>query len=205
MSMRLTMIGFREAHQPAMVGLYCLQLQPGLLDRGEQVLVADAVTKLLGGAALIQQLLLATVKAIDLLLEPMLFPLRVLAVQGCPVGGLQLAELGLRLLLLLGQRSPLGGDCRAIARLANQLLQPRMKVGSHGNPLTAHPWLMTLTIADISTALLMDTTCALQEIECRMNARAFTAVHHSEQGPAVRQVLELLLEVLDRTSPDVVL
>lgn len=45
---------------------------------------------------------------------------------------------------------------------------------------------MTLTIADISTELLMDTTTALQEIECRMNARAFTAVHYPEQGPAVR-------------------
>ncbi len=61
---------------------------------------------------------------------------------------------------------------------------------------------MPLTIADISTELLMDTTTALQEIECRVNARAFTAVHHPEHGPAVRQVLELLLEVLDRTSPD---
>ncbi len=55
---------------------------------------------------------------------------------------------------------------------------------------------MTLTLADNSTELLMDTTTALQEIECRMNARDVTAVHHPEQGPAVRQVLELLLEVL---------
>ncbi len=61
---------------------------------------------------------------------------------------------------------------------------------------------MTLTNADISTELLMATTTTLQEIECRMNARAFTAVHHPEQGPAVRQVLDLLLEVLDRTSAD---
>ncbi|MCT0247870.1 hypothetical protein [Synechococcus sp. CS-205] len=61
---------------------------------------------------------------------------------------------------------------------------------------------MPLTIADISIQLLMDTTSALQEIETRMTARAFTAVHHPEQGPAVRRVLEELLEVLDRTSPD---
>ncbi len=61
---------------------------------------------------------------------------------------------------------------------------------------------MPLTIADISIQLLMDTTSALQEIETRMTARAFTAVHNPEQGPAVSQVLEELLEVLDRTSPD---
>jgi hypothetical protein len=61
---------------------------------------------------------------------------------------------------------------------------------------------MTLTIDDISTELLMDTTTALQEIESRMTARAFTAVHHPEQGPAVSLMLEQLLEVLDRTSPD---
>ncbi len=61
---------------------------------------------------------------------------------------------------------------------------------------------MLLTTADISIQLLMDTTNALQEIESRMTARAFTAVHNPEQGPAVRRVLEELLAVLDRTSPD---
>ena len=48
----------------------------------------------------------------------------------------------------------------------------------------------------------MDTTNALQEIESRMTARAFGAVHNPEQGPAVRKTLGELLEVLDRTSPD---
>ncbi|MBC1260284.1 hypothetical protein FQK07_03205 [Synechococcus sp. BSF8S] len=44
----------------------------------------------------------------------------------------------------------------------------------------------------------MDTANALQEIEARLTARAFTAVHHPEQGPAIRRVLAELLEVLDR-------
>lgn len=48
----------------------------------------------------------------------------------------------------------------------------------------------------------MDTTAALQEIEARMIARAFGAVHNPEQGPVVPQVLEQLLAVLDSTSPD---
>ena len=39
----------------------------------------------------------------------------------------------------------------------------------------------------------MDTTNALQEIESRMTARAFGAVHNPEQGPAVRKTLEELL------------
>jgi hypothetical protein len=64
---------------------------------------------------------------------------------------------------------------------------------------------MTFSTADISIQLLVDTTTTLQEIESRMTARAFGAVHNPEQGPAVRQVLEELLEVLDRTSPDGVL
>ena len=34
---------------------------------------------------------------------------------------------------------------------------------------------MTLTSADISTELLMDITTALQKIESRMTARAFSA------------------------------
>lgn len=61
---------------------------------------------------------------------------------------------------------------------------------------------MPFSTADISIQLLMDTTTTLQEIESRMTARAFGAVHNPEQGPAVRQVLEELLEILDRTSPD---
>ena len=61
---------------------------------------------------------------------------------------------------------------------------------------------MAFSTADISIQLLMDTTNTLQEIESRMTARAFGAVHNPEQGPAVRQVLAELLEVLDRTSPD---
>lgn len=39
----------------------------------------------------------------------------------------------------------------------------------------------------------------LQEIEARVKARLFAAVHHLERGPAV---LEQLLAVLDATSPD---
>jgi hypothetical protein len=35
-----------------------------------------------------------------------------------------------------------------------------------------------------------------------MTARAFGAVHNPEQGPEFRRVLEELLEVLDRTSPN---
>jgi hypothetical protein len=31
---------------------------------------------------------------------------------------------------------------------------------------------------------------------------AFTAVHNAEQGPEVSRVLDELLAVLDRTSPD---
>ena len=61
---------------------------------------------------------------------------------------------------------------------------------------------MPLSTVDISIALLMDTTTALQEIESRMTARAFEADHHLGQGPAVRRVLDQRLEVLDATSPD---
>ena len=41
--------------------------------------------------------------------------------------------------------------------------------------------------------LLMDSTVCLQEIEARITARVFAAVHHPERGPAVRAVLEQLL------------
>jgi hypothetical protein len=61
---------------------------------------------------------------------------------------------------------------------------------------------MPLATADIGIQLLMDTTAAMQEIEARVTARAFGAVHNAEQGPAVRQVLAELLGVLDATSPD---
>jgi hypothetical protein len=61
---------------------------------------------------------------------------------------------------------------------------------------------MPFTTADIGSQPLMDTTAALQEIEARITALVFAAVHNPERGPAVRQVLEQLLEVLDSTSPD---
>ena len=54
---------------------------------------------------------------------------------------------------------------------------------------------MPLTTADISVQLLMDSTVSLQEIEARIMARVFEAVHQPELGPAVRAVL-------DDTSPD---
>ena len=61
---------------------------------------------------------------------------------------------------------------------------------------------MPLTTADIGTQLLMDSTANLQEIEARITARVFAAVHHPERGPAVRAVLEQLLAVLDATRAD---
>lgn len=61
---------------------------------------------------------------------------------------------------------------------------------------------MPLTTADIGIQFLTDTTAALQEINARMTARAFSEVRNPEQGPAVRQVVEQLLQVLDATSPD---
>jgi hypothetical protein len=36
----------------------------------------------------------------------------------------------------------------------------------------------------------MDSTVNLQEIEARITARVFAAVHHPERGPAVRVVME---------------
>jgi hypothetical protein len=54
---------------------------------------------------------------------------------------------------------------------------------------------MALTTADIGIQLLMDSTVSLQEIEARITARVFAAVHHPERGPAVRAVL-------DEASPD---
>lgn len=62
---------------------------------------------------------------------------------------------------------------------------------------------MPLTTANIGIQLLMDiSTVSLQEIEARITARVFAAVHQPERGPAVRAVLEQLLTVLDATSPD---
>ncbi len=61
---------------------------------------------------------------------------------------------------------------------------------------------MTLSTADISIQLLMDTMNALQEIESRVTARAFGAVMDPTKGPEVRDVLAQLLAVLDETSSD---
>ena len=70
------------------------------------------------------------------------------------------------------------------------------------NPEGSCALAMPLTIADVGTQLLMDCRVCLQEIEARITARVFAAVHHPERGPAVRAVLEQLLLVLDATSPD---
>jgi hypothetical protein len=61
---------------------------------------------------------------------------------------------------------------------------------------------MALTTADIGTQLLIDSTDSLQEIEARITARVFEAVHQPDRGPAVPAVLEKLLAVLDATTPD---
>ncbi len=61
---------------------------------------------------------------------------------------------------------------------------------------------MSLTTADITVQLLMDTMNALQELESRMTARAFDAVMDPTKVPAVRAVLDQLLAVLDDTSSD---
>ena len=61
---------------------------------------------------------------------------------------------------------------------------------------------MSLSTADISVQLLMDTMNALQEIESRITARVFSAVMEPTQGPAVRATLDQLLAVLDASSPD---
>ena len=71
-----------------------------------------------------------------------------------------------------------------------------------GNPVGSCALTMPLTTADIGIQLLMDSTVSLQEIEARLTARVFAAVHQPERGPAVRAVLEQLLAVLDATSPD---
>ena len=67
---------------------------------------------------------------------------------------------------------------------------------------TAIAMAMTLSTADISIQLLMDTMNALQEIESRVTARAFEAVMDPTKGPEVRDVLAQLLAVLDETSSD---
>jgi hypothetical protein len=64
---------------------------------------------------------------------------------------------------------------------------------------------MAFTTAEIGIELLMDVTNGLAEISDRMTARAFGAVHNPEQGPEVRRVMDELLAVLDRTSPDEVI
>ena len=52
---------------------------------------------------------------------------------------------------------------------------------------------MPLTTSDISISLLVDTTAALEEIQSRINARAFAAVTEPTRGPAVRQVVDQVL------------
>ena len=71
-----------------------------------------------------------------------------------------------------------------------------------GNPVGSCVLAMPLTTADIGTQLLMDSTVNLQEIEARITARVFAAVHQPERGPVVRAVLEQLLLVLDATRAD---
>lgn len=61
---------------------------------------------------------------------------------------------------------------------------------------------MSLSTADISVQLLMDTINALQDVESRITARTFSAVIEPTQGPAVRATLDQLLAVLDASSPD---
>lgn len=68
-------------------------------------------------------------------------------------------------------------------------------VTAPGNPESICALAMPLTTADIGIQLLIDSTVSLQEIEARMTARVFAAVHQPERGPAVRAVL-------DATSPD---
>jgi hypothetical protein len=60
----------------------------------------------------------------------------------------------------------------------------------------------TLLDADGVAVTNREDTGGLAEIQDRMTARAFEAVHNPEQGPEVRQVLGELLAVLDRTSAD---
>jgi hypothetical protein len=43
---------------------------------------------------------------------------------------------------------------------------------------------------------------ASEEITSRLTARAFTAVAHPEQGPALREVLAELLAVMDAAAGD---
>ena len=70
--------------------------------------------------------------------------------------------------------------------------------GSWNRPLRT----MSITTANVSIELLMDTTSALQEIESRVTARAFAAVVDPAKGPALREVLARLAAVLDETSDD---
>jgi len=70
-----------------------------------------------------------------------------------------------------------------------------------GNDESSCALTMPLTTADIGIQLLMDATVSLEEIEARITARVFAAVHQPERGPAVRAVLEQLLLVLDGTKP----
>lgn len=75
-------------------------------------------------------------------------------------------------------------------------------MSARGNPEDCCSQDMPLTTADISIQLLMDFTVTLQEIESRIIARVFAAVHQPARGPEVRAVLEHLLAVVDTTTPD---
>jgi hypothetical protein len=58
------------------------------------------------------------------------------------------------------------------------------------------------TTATPAVELLMDVASASEEITSRLTARAFTAVAHPEQGPALREVLAELLAVMDATAKE---
>lgn len=64
------------------------------------------------------------------------------------------------------------------------------------------PGPMPLTTADLSIQLLIDVTASLEEIQSRIHARAFAAVMDPPKGPAVRAVVDQLMDLLDATSPD---
>jgi hypothetical protein len=48
----------------------------------------------------------------------------------------------------------------------------------------------------------MDVANTTQEITSRLTARAFSAIAHPEQGPALREVMRELLFLLDETAEE---
>ncbi|MFN6354076.1 MAG: hypothetical protein ACK40D_14520, partial [Cyanobacteriota bacterium] len=56
------------------------------------------------------------------------------------------------------------------------------------------------TTSSPSVELLMDVANTTQEITSRLTARAFSAIAHPEQGPALREVMRELLFLLDETA-----